>query len=128
MSRIPFYNVPAFLDAKVDLEGRGVDVELPVDLDRPEEVKLLLASPTGTEVATGRTWAELLSEDLQLITRTERDTVVVLKGWQRSRGARLETFFARLEGLDIVHYPSLRKVSDRELQVAHGLPLGIENY
>src|ERR1017187_9594164 len=122
MSKIPQYNVPAFLTAETDLIGNGFDVALPVDLNIPHEVKKLLSCKTGTEPATGRIWEELLSEDLKLIGMTGVEGIVVLKGWQYSRGARLETFYGRLKNLNIKHYPSLRKVSDRELQVAHGLP------
>jgi hypothetical protein len=128
MSHIPQYNVPAFLDAEKDLLARGKKVVLPVDLNRPEEVAKLMACPLGTESATGRTWEELLSEDLLLIHKEGVEAICVLPGWQRSRGARLETFYGRLRNLEIVHYPSLRAVAAKDIQVAHGVPLGVTNY
>lgn len=115
------FNVPAFLAAQKFLESeKGLDAVLPVDMDIPSERKQLLASKDGSEPGP-RSWATLLSEDLKLIGDTGVEGIVVLPGWQYSKGAKLETFFARLLGLEIYHYPSLKKVSRRDLQKAHGL-------
>lgn len=123
MSNHPQYNVPAFLDAQKDLDSReDIETQLPVDLNDPKVVEKLLAAETGTEVASGQTWGELLALDLELI-EAKCDTIVVLPGWQRSRGARLETFFGRLLDYPILHYPSLRKVRAVDLQIAHGIEL-----
>lgn len=118
MSGHPQFNVPAFLLAQEDLFRRGFDAVLPVDLDIPAERKQLLASKDGLDPAP-RSWAELLAEDLKLIGDAGVEGIVVLPGWQYSKGAKLETFFGRLLGLEIVHYPSLKKVSCKTLNVAH---------
>lgn len=120
MSGHPQFNVPAFLYAQEDLIAKDFDAILPVDLDIPSERRQLLASPDGLDAAP-RSWAELLAEDLKLIGDTGVEGIVVLSGWQYSKGAKLETYFGRLLGLEIVHYPSLKKVSHRDLQRAHGI-------
>lgn len=121
MSGHPQFNVPAFTNAQKDLiNNHGLDAVLPVDLDIPSERKQLLASKDGSEIGP-RSWATLLSEDLQLIGDTGVEGIVVLPGWQYSKGAKLETYFSRLLGLEIVHYPSLKRVSDRDLKKAHGM-------
>jgi hypothetical protein len=120
MSGHPQFNVPAFLSAQEDLIERGLDAILPVDMDIPAERRQLLKSKDGMD-STPRSWAELLSEDLKLIGDTGVEGIAVLSGWQYSKGAKLETFFSRLLGLEIVHYPSLKKVSRRDLQRAHGV-------
>jgi Domain of unknown function (DUF4406) len=120
MSNHPKFNVPAFLSAQKDLIQRGLDAILPVDMDIPSERAQLLASKDGSEPGP-RSWATLLSEDLKLIGDTGVEGIVVLPGWQYSKGAKLETYFSRLLGLEIVHYPSLKKVSRRDLQRAHGI-------
>lgn len=122
MTRIPQYNVPAFLEAQADLEAKGITAHLPVDMSEPAVQKKLLASKSGTEFVTDKTWGQLLALDLELI-ESKCDAIVVLHGWQRSRGARLETFFGRLLEYPILHYPSLRKVRGIDLQIAHGLEL-----
>lgn len=120
MSGHPQFNVPAFLGAQEELLERGFDAILPVDMDIPSERKQLLASKDGSE-AGPRSWATLLSEDLKLIGDTGVEGIVVLPGWQYSKGAKLETYFGRLLGLAIHHFPSLKKVSARELSKAHGV-------
>jgi len=120
MSGHPQFNVPAFMAAQKELNQKGFDAVLPVDLDIPEERKQLLKSKDGLGESV-RSWAELLSEDLKLIGDTAIEGIAVLPGWQYSKGAKLETYFGRLLGLEIVHYPSLKKVSRRDLQRAHGI-------
>lgn len=120
MSGHPKFNVPAFLEAQKDLIKQGYDAILPVDMDIPSERRQLLASVDGSEPGP-RSWATLLSEDLKLIGDTGVEGIAVLPGWKYSKGAKLETYFARLLGLEIVYYPSLKKVSSREFQRAHGI-------
>lgn len=115
------FNVPAFLAAQKDLIEQGFDAVLPVDLDIPAERRQLLKSKDGLDAHPSRSWAELLSEDLKLIGDTHVEGIVVLPGWQYSKGAKLETYFGRLLGLEIAHYPSLKKVARRDLQRAHGI-------
>lgn len=105
MTGIPAFNIPAFDEAAEYLRGEGFDVVSPAELDSPEIRAISLASPDGA-IATlhshGQTWADFLARDVKLITDGGFDAIVVLPGWDKSRGARLETFVgAGLNGLPV---------------------------
>ena len=96
MSGIPQFNYPAFLGAAELLRKQGFDVYCPAEMDSPELQAAAMASTTGnfTDLGdTGETWGDMLAEDVKLIA-DEVDGVVLLNGWQNSRGARLEAFVA----------------------------------
>lgn len=120
MSNIPKFNVPAFLEGREDLEGRGLKVQLPADLDDPEIVAMLLESRDGTHMSVpgAPSWAECLAEDVKLIGNVVGG-IILLPGWERSRGARLETFVAvQMFGKPVVHFATLAPATYRELAAA----------
>ena len=108
MSNIDKYNVPAFEIAARDLRSQGLRPILPADLQSKRHRNALMKSD-GKSAATDKTWGDWLSLDVKLVA-DEADAVVVLPGWRRSRGARLETFVAYLCGKPVLYYPSLREV------------------
>jgi hypothetical protein len=114
MSNRPQFNVPAFIAAGQSIEARGDRAQLPADLDEPEVVAKLMASPDGKGDVSGYTWGECLAMDVILIA-DKVDGVAVLHGWMKSKGARLETFVAFLVGKPIVYAASYRKVKKRDL-------------
>lgn len=93
MTGHPQFNRAAFHKAASDLRGRGFDVVSPAELD-----------------ATGASWGQMLAQEVVLVAERV-DALALLPGWQRSRGARLETFVAFLCHKSILHYPSLRRVA-----------------
>lgn len=118
MSGYPQFNFPAF-DAAIERLGkRGYIAVPPVDLLDPEARRICLASMDGKLAKVGnKEWADFLSEDVKLIAK-DVDGVAVLEGWERSRGARLETFVARLCNKPIVYEDTLEPVSDLHLVTA----------
>lgn len=74
MTGYPEWNVPAFKSAKITLEAKGFEIQLPVDIDEQKE---------------GWEWGDYLAEDIRLIT-TKCQGMVLLPEWTRSRGAKLE--------------------------------------
>jgi len=79
-------------------------------MDDPATQKAALASKDGapgTGSANGETWGDFLARDVKLLADDGIDAVVVLDGWEKSRGARLETFVAYLMGLPIYYWTSL---------------------
>ena len=116
MSNRPQFNVPSFLEAAEVLREKGYGVQLPADLDDPEIVAILLLSVDGkhSPELTGDSWGDCLAKDVKLIADVV-DGVIVIDGWMRSKGARLETFVAFLCGKPVVRYPGLRKVRNRDL-------------
>jgi len=107
MTGIPQFNFPAFDAAAADLRARGYDVVSPAELDDPETREVALASPDGAPdsgSSNGETWGDFLARDVKLIADEGIEAIVCLPGWERSRGARLETFVARLCDLRIYRY------------------------
>lgn len=96
MSGIPQFNIPAFDAAAASLRSQGHDVTNPADEDSPAVRAAGLASTTGNlaDLApTGETWGDLLARDVKIVA-DRVDGVVLLPGWENSRGARLEAFVA----------------------------------
>lgn len=96
MSGIPKFNYPAFLGAAEALRDLGHEVLCPAEMDSPEMQELALASETGNFAdleGADETWGDLLSKDVKLVA-DEVEGLVLLSGWHRSRGARLETYVA----------------------------------
>jgi hypothetical protein len=81
MSGIPEANYPAFHDAARRLRAMGLAVENPAENKAPR---------CGT-------WTGWMRKALRQIARVHG--IVLLPGWQRSRGARLERKIARELGL-----------------------------
>lgn len=109
MTGLPQFNFPAFDAAARHLREQGYEVISPTELDSPEHRAAALASSDGRiddyKNATGETWADLLARDVKVIAEGGVEAILVLPGWERSRGARLETFVgAALCGLTVHTY------------------------
>ena len=123
MTGIPQFNIPAFNAAAVALRDAGFEVISPAELDDPETYKAALASPDGAahDVVKHGTWGDFLARDVKLLVDDGIEAIVVLPGWQKSRGARLETFVgSRMCGMPIYRYdaqwlPHMDRVSDTAL-------------
>jgi Domain of unknown function (DUF4406) len=113
MTGIPQFNFPAFDAVAEGLRSQDYTVVSPAEMDDPQTRKAALASPDGAPgsgTTDGQTWGDFLARDVKLIA-DEIDVVAVIPGWEKSRGARLETFVARaLCGKRVVYAGSLRKV------------------
>lgn len=122
MTGIPSFNYPAFDAAAERLRAQGYEVVSPAEMDDPEVRAAAMANPNGDlatfDADTGKTWGDLLARDVKLVA-DEVDGIAVLPGWERSRGARLETFVAKLCGKPVFHYPDLLPVSPDALMEAH---------
>jgi hypothetical protein len=96
MSGYPAFNIPAFDRVAALLRGHRHDVVSPAELDGPETRQHLMRSKTGAseDLPDGETWGFYLARDIQLLADDGIKAVVVLPGWEKSRGARLETFVA----------------------------------
>jgi len=119
MTGIPQFNFPAFDAVAADLREHGYEVVSPAELDDPEDRETALASPDGSMAgghgATQKTWGDFLARDVKLLADGGIEAIFVLPGWERSRGARLETFVGYLCGLPIVAYEGRELVSQGTL-------------
>jgi hypothetical protein len=102
----------------------GHDVVSPAELDDPADRAAALASPDGHMLAytdgTGKTWGDFLARDVKLLADDGIEGIVVLPGWSKSRGARLETFVGHaLCGLPVFtwnyEFADLSPVTELEL-------------
>ena len=104
MSGRPQYNIPMFDAVASMLRVEGYDILSPAEMDskdiREIAMKDTLAEGKGRLVdssGTIHTWGDFLSRDVKLVA-DEVDGVILLPGWEESRGARLEAFVAISSG------------------------------
>jgi hypothetical protein len=95
MSGFPQFNIPLFDLVSLHLRDQYWDVISPAELDDPEFREMCLASKTGTELIGDKTWGDLLARDVKIVA-DQVTGLILLPGWTRSRGARLETFVGLL--------------------------------
>lgn len=104
MTGIPQFNFPAFNEMADRLRALGYEVVSPAELDDDADRAMALASIDGHVGSVEKTWGDFLARDVKLIADDGIDGILVLPGWEKSRGARLETFVASaLCGLPILH-------------------------
>jgi hypothetical protein len=94
MTGYPQSNFPAFFAAAKDLRSHGIDLVSPAELDDADTVARALA-----DLPCQQSWADFLSRDVKLIA-DQVQGIIYLPDWQKSRGARLETFVGLLQGKD----------------------------
>lgn len=101
MRRRPAFNFPAFMAAEEHLKAHGFEVFNPARRDM-EAKGFDPTGLTGDEDLTdlGFCLRDALATDLDWIARNA-DLVVVLPGWEESRGARAEVALARALGLPV---------------------------
>jgi Domain of unknown function (DUF4406) len=94
MTGLPQNNFPAFDEAARRLREQGYEVVSPAELDDPADRDLALKDLPAT-----KTWGDFLARDVKLIADTGIGAIVLLPGWDKSRGARLEATVGMLCGL-----------------------------
>lgn len=99
MSGYPQYNIPAFDAASWALRQQGWEIISPAELDDPEVRASCLASPDGGKIGQtngqGGTWGDFLARDVKIVA-DQIDAIVLLPGWEDSKGANLEAFVGTL--------------------------------
>ena len=108
MTYIPQFNFPAFDEAADALRAGGYEVVSPAELDDPEDRARAMASPDGAPMhyTYGKTHADFLARDLKIIA-DRIDGIVVLPGWEKSTGARIETFVGFAYGKPIAYIEAM---------------------
>ena len=102
MRGIPFFNFPAFDEARDKLRALGHEVISPADIDRENGFDaMLLPEDTDWNVIPPQLNLDALIErDLAAVRRCH--FVVTLPGWQHSVGARAEVAVAQWAGKSIM--------------------------
>jgi len=108
MTGLPQFNVPLFDAVTKLLRDQGHEVISPAELDSKDVRTEALASSDGKldpgQKIAGETWGDMLARDVKVIADDGVTHVVVLPGWTKSRGARLEAFVACLCGLEFFEW------------------------
>lgn len=107
MTGYPQFNFPAFELAAQRLRESGTEVISPAELDDERTRHAAANSPDGDlaafELVTDEAWGTLIGRDVALVA-DKVDAVVVLPGWEESRGAKIEVFTAMMCGKAVYAY------------------------
>jgi len=93
MSGIPQFNYPAFDEAAAELREMGYEITSPAEMDEVEISTKARASVDGSPLSDYPTWGDFLARDVKLLA-DECAGIILLPGWENSKGARLECFVA----------------------------------
>ena len=107
MSGIPQFNYPRFNAVAAALREQGFSVVNPAELDDFDYSQQALASEQGALGDVDVSWGTVLGRDVTVVADT-CDGVMLLEGWERSRGAVLEVTTALLVDLpvyEVVEWP-----------------------
>lgn len=112
MTGYDYYNFPAFHEAADMLRRRfvrrGLVVYSPAEMDVDDGV----IPPRKTEFRYTKQYLRFLMRDLHLLSSGLIDAIVVLPGWDESRGACAEVVVARLLEIPVFRYPDLQEIPD----------------
>lgn len=97
MSGYPEYNRVAFEEAANWLRDCGHEVVSPIEVDKDGGFDL------SGPLTEDKYW-EFLGRDVQLVGQGKFDALILLDGWWRSRGARLEVFQAMLLKIPVYNF------------------------
>ncbi len=128
MSGIPKFNTPLFNRVAKILRSRGHSVINPAELDSDKMQGLAASSTDGDAHALcdecGESWGDVLARDVRLIAN-KVTTILMLPGWETSRGARLELYVARLCDIRVVMWWDAEDVvvDALDAEVVQGLAL-----
>jgi hypothetical protein len=104
MSTIKDFNYPEFFRVDDHLTGLGYDVTNPAKNDSTSlEHAIAMAGDPGNipqHIVDHKRWAYYLRMDLRHVL--DVDAVVLLPGWQKSRGASLEAYVAKQLGIPLM--------------------------
>lgn len=124
MSGYPQYNIPAFDAASWALRQQGWDIVSPAELDHPEIRAACLASVDGGKVGQtaqqGGTWGDFLARDVKIVADVV-DAIVLLPGWEGSKGANLEAFVGTLCKKEFYLYNAGKPISVHADYVRDGM-------
>lgn len=102
MAGRPYFNFPAFDEARDDLQRKGFNVISPADLDREvgiDPFQFERSHRWDQAGLRGEALHQAIERDLDAIRRC--DAIYMLDGWENSMGARAEKAVAEWMGLEV---------------------------
>ena len=89
MTGLPELNFPTFREAANELRRLGWEVVNPAEL----------------QIEAGATWEACMRADIKALC--DCDTIALLPGWEKSKGAHLELHIAHRLGMEVSYVDSL---------------------
>lgn len=99
MTGLPELNFPAFHREAARLRAEGFDVVNPAEINGGADELVAMANMDANQVAAH--WRACMRNDIRELVTC--DSIVLLPGWERSRGASLEHYIARQLDLKVVY-------------------------
>ena len=109
MTGIPFFNFPLFNSVTAELRAQGHEVFNPAerDIERHNGKDISADNPNGCQIVAaknhGFSLRQALADDCEYIC-LQADAIVMLPGWEHSKGARAEHALAAALGHNIMHW------------------------
>jgi hypothetical protein len=129
MRGIPYFNFPAFDDARDSLARDGFEVVSPADLDRVagfDETKLPLDRDwSNVSDIPGFSFFEAIDRDVKALMKSH--TIYMLSGWERSKGAKAEKALAEWIGLEVMYQDPVKTLDEDILLTALRITKGDRN-
>lgn len=100
MSGLPDLNFPAFHAAAAEYRKRGAFVINPAEMNGDIHAEIAKSAKMTAEQYHAH-WVKCMKKDINALLTC--DAIVMLDGWQKSRGAKLEHHIARNLGLTITY-------------------------
>lgn len=95
-----------YLSGPISLDGKASEQEIEENIQRFEQEAAILRgaghtplSPINNSLPQSATWQEHMRADLAMLL--DADEILLLPGWQHSRGATLELFVASQLGIAV---------------------------
>jgi len=120
MRGIKYFNFPEFDAAKAKLEAAGFNVISPADLDREAGCNpgSFHADYDWTDLAAcGFLLSDAIDRDIEALKRC--DAIYMLRGWERSKGAKAEKALAEWIGLEVLYQES-EDILEEALRITRG--------
>jgi hypothetical protein len=107
MRGYPRFNFDAFDAAALDLRGRGWSVRSPADMDRE------VGFDPDQHTEESLDWNDVVRRDVEAVIQAEG--IILLPGWEKSKGATAEIAVARWMEKTVLLYPSLRPMDAEDI-------------
>lgn len=101
MSNLPLSNYPAFNRMAEKLRSNGYTVFNPAEISGPAPMENYYMSKRER-------WIWYMKQSLRMMLKA--DTLVMLTGWKKSKGAKMERWIAKLLGYRIIEESDLKEI------------------
>lgn len=105
MRGYPQFNFDAFHEADIVLKGRGWNTINPAQLDIDEGFNPCVPQETLTK----KDLEDFIVRDIHMVLSA--DAVVLLEGWEKSKGVAVEIAIANYSGIPLYIYPEMKELA-----------------